>query len=389
MSWRPLLEADDRTRALALVRSIAHEVTERLPEDPSLMGTAGIALFLAYAESAGLAEAGRAEAIFVDSLRVASGKCMPVGLWTGCSGLRWMVEHVAEGDEAAGLVRHLDDAVARALTDAPRDVSFDLYSGLAGILLAYAEVDGECGEAIRDAALHRLVALDWGGLRDVPGCAHGFAGVVAALARCADVDARTAALRRGMLVELVGRLIAHGDRGARACWCRGESSIALALLAAARVLGDGALEGQAIQLALAPLQHGDGAGPVDASLCHGTAGVAHMCNRAYQATGEAELGAHARDWLRRTMALHQPGLGVAGFRSRRHRPEPRWENNATLLVGAAGTGLVLLAGATDLEPSWDRLLGIDVEPAPRVQPPRAAASQIAQPTRPRADMRPA
>lgn len=384
MSWQPILEADDRTRAIALVRAIAHEAPNRLPaNDPSLMGTAGVALFLAYAESAGVAEAGRAEAILVDTLRAAAAKCMPVGLWTGCSGLRWLIDHISHGDTAARLTHHFDDAVARALTEAPEDVSFDIYSGLAGIALAYADTTDELGTSIRDAALHRLVALEWGRLRDVSGCAHGFAGVVAALVRCADTNPRAAALRRGLLVDLVGRILARDDHGARVCWCRGESSIALALLAAARALDDRNLEARALQLALAPFRRPDATWPVDATLCHGAAGLAHMCNRAYQATGNVTLGMHARDWLRRTIAAHQPGIGIAGYRSRRHRPEPRWENNASLLVGASGIGLALLAGATSLAPAWDRLLAIDLAPAPGLR----LANDLTRP-RPTTDARP-
>lgn len=379
MSWQPLLEADDRTRALVLVRAIAHEVPSRLPaHDPSLMGTAGIALFLAYTESAGLSEAGRAENLLVDSVRAASAKSMPVGLWTGCAGLRWVIDHISHGDEATQLMQRFDEAVVRALAEAPEDVSFDLYSGLAGIALAYADAMDELGATIRDAVLHRLVAFDWGRLRDVPGCAHGFAGVLAAVARCADTDKRAAALRRCLLVELAARIIARDDHGARVCWCRGESSIGLAALAAAGVLDDRVLEARALQLARAPFLRADAIWPSDATLCHGAAGLAHMCNRAYQATGDVALGLHARDWLRRTIAAHQPGLGIAGYRSRRHRPEPRWENNPSLLVGAAGIGLVLLAGATTVAPDWDRLLAIDIAPTARVRDAAARPRPAAQ-----------
>jgi hypothetical protein len=43
------------------------------------------------------------------------------------------------------------------------------------------------------------------------------------------------------------------------------------------------------------------AGVVDVSLCHGTAGIAHLFNRAYYHTGIAALRAALDYWLRQTI----------------------------------------------------------------------------------------
>jgi lantibiotic modifying enzyme len=76
----------------------------------------------------------------------------------------------------------------------------------------------------------------------------------------------------------------------------------------------------------------------DASICHGSAGLAHIFNRLHQATGTPSLRVAAEDWLSHLMDAQLADLD-SGF-----------------LTGAAGVGLVLLAAATPLEPRWDRVL---------------------------------
>ncbi|HET9619862.1 MAG TPA: lanthionine synthetase LanC family protein, partial [Kofleriaceae bacterium] len=141
-------------------------------------------------------------------------------------------------------------------------------------------------------------------------------------------------------------------------WCSGAPGVAVALLAAARALDDDELASDAIAAVRGDDAYDDV--PADATLCHGTAGLAHLCNRLYQATGDGGLAERALGWLRRTMAAHTPGAGVAGFRRWRRKPTTQWEADPGVLVGAAGIGLALLAAATPLAPDWDRVLAADV-----------------------------
>jgi hypothetical protein len=76
---------------------------------------------------------------------------------------------------------------------------------------------------------------------------------------------------------------------------------------------------------------------VDASICHGSAGLAHIFNRLYQATGQSVFRSAAEEWLQHLVETWCPDA------------EPG------LLTGAAGVGLVLLAASTPHEPRWDRL----------------------------------
>jgi hypothetical protein len=102
----------------------------------------------------------------------------------------------------------------------------------------------------------------------------------------------------------------------------------------------------------------DAAGVVDAGLCHGAAGDAHLFNRLYQATGDPAFAEAARHWYERALDLRRPDEGFAGFPSwgpDRDR-KMTWIADAGFLTGAAGVGLAMLAATTPIEPQWDRLL---------------------------------
>jgi hypothetical protein len=97
-------------------------------------------------------------------------------------------------------------------------------------------------------------------------------------------------------------------------------------------------------------------GAPDASFCHGAAGLAHVYNVAFQRTGDGALRRHAERWLGEVLRMRRPGAGIAGYRSLGWGGgAPRWDDDATLLSGAVGTALVLLAAIEDREPAWQRL----------------------------------
>jgi hypothetical protein len=96
---------------------------------------------------------------------------------------------------------------------------------------------------------------------------------------------------------------------------------------------------------------------VDANLCHGAAGVAHIFHRLYRATADRRFADAARHWFGRTLAMRVPGRGFAGFRDYdgSEGGRTRWVTDPGLL-GAGGVALTLVAAVTGAEPAWDRLL---------------------------------
>jgi hypothetical protein len=131
---------------------------------------------------------------------------------------------------------------------------------------------------------------------------------------------------------------------ARTAWCYGDPGVALGLWAARQAFGRGITD--PVELALGSMRRDvDTARVVDATVCHGAAGLGHLCNRFFHATGNAAFADEARTWFARALDMVIP-------------------EDPAFLDGSAGVGLALLAAATPSEPAWDRLLLTDLAPAP-------------------------
>jgi lantibiotic modifying enzyme len=217
------------------------------------------------------------------------------------------------------------------------------------------------------------------------GLAHGAPGVIALLAAArsagfADTKVASAvenASRWVLAQELPSNEAARfpswvvpgtAPKSSRCAWCYGDPGVAVAVLRAARAVGDAGLAAKAVAVAVdaanRPLPT---TGVVDAGICHGAAGLAHIYNRMFQASGDDRLREAACSWYERTLDLRRPGSGVAGFGS--YKPHPSrsdpWVTDPGLLTGAAGIGLALLAAVSTVEPDWDRALmtAVPVMPA--------------------------
>src|SRR5207248_4085436 len=101
----------------------------------------------------------------------------------------------------------------------------------------------------------------------------------------------------------------------------------------------------------------DEAGVFDGGLCHGAAGLGHLFNRLFQATGEPRLREAAQFWFQRTLELRRPQGSIAGFAAWGPGPDGslNWTDDPGFLTGAAGIALALLAATTPIEPAWDRV----------------------------------
>jgi hypothetical protein len=210
------------------------------------------------------------------------------------------------------------------------------------------------------------------------GLAHGVPGVIAFLGQaCAAGVSQQRA--RSVLDGAVSWLMSqdsadgfgywigpdHKRETARLAWCYGDPGVAAALLVAARSVGEPAWETAALEIARrATGRPFEQAGIKDAGLCHGAAGLGHLFNRMFQATGEACLADAARFWFERTIRMQRQGRGVGGYEAWGPgvNDETTWVADPGLLTGAAGTALALLAATTDVEPAWDKALLVAIPP---------------------------
>jgi hypothetical protein len=199
------------------------------------------------------------------------------------------------------------------------------------------------------------------------------------------------ATARPLLEEAVRWLLAHSVRTeagptfplwvapgfepypARCAWCYGDPGIAAALLLAARGVGNARWEQTAVDLACRAAERpASETGVVNAGFCHGAAGLAHLYNRIYQASGEPKLGDAALHWLERTLQFYRlardDGASWILGSWDPDQQEPSTWAGAELAGGAAGVALVLLAAATSVEPSWDRMFLVSAPKPPTTAP---------------------
>jgi hypothetical protein len=141
-------------------------------------------------------------------------------------------------------------------------------------------------------------------------------------------------------------------------WCYGNAGVARALWLSSSALADPGLAGTALEALKVALARQRTERPLQApTLCHGTAGLAQVSLRVAADSGDPEIATAARDLCLELVDVFEPDAPL-GYRDVTvGKREPRLAvDDPTLLAGAAGTALVLLAGADDHDPEWDRAL---------------------------------
>jgi lantibiotic modifying enzyme len=422
--WQPLLEGVWRERALEAVRAIAQALHAGCPAaahqdaavDPSLAGgAAGLALFFAYlAQSRAAAEDEAAARHWLEqAIATVSEVEVPASLYSGLTGVAWVAAHLGQRFPALdtkAIQAEIDEVLLEHLSQSPWPGSYDLIDGLVGFGVYALERGQQAATAV--ACLERVIdhlaemaerrpdGIAWASssewlppeVRDTwparcynLGLAHGIPGVIALLGRaCAAGVASDKArpLLDGATRWLMVRRAMVGTDGfpyrieaglpaepARLAWCYGDPGVAAALLLAGRSVGESFWERAALAVARRAAERPpEEAEVVDAGLCHGAAGLGHLFNRLFQATGEPRLREAAQFWFQRTLEMRQPDRGIAGFAAWRGGREhsPGWIEDPGLLTGAAGIALALLAAVTPIEPAWDRVLLVSIPPSPTV-----------------------
>lgn len=419
--WQSIVDAETRQRCWSAIEEIEQALKNgAAPGNPLLAGgTAGLAVFFAYLDAAregqGIESDAGDQALdllgqSIDAL--AEAQLLP-SLYSGFCGVGWTVEHLTrefyEGDE--DLTSEIDSALRERLEGPIDSFESELINGLAGYGMYLierlphpnaTELIGRVLDRLEETVEESPAGCTWHTHpRWIPvwqreglpegchnlGVAHGMPGVIGFLAeaqRAGLSDPRIPRLAEGAVRWLLGQrlpaggssvfpsLIAPGQEPepTRSAWCYGDPGIAAVLLSAARSFDrqDWAEEALAVARLAArrPLEE---VRAMDAGLCHGAAGLAHIFLRIYQATGDPEIRDAALTWLGRTLDMRKPGTGCGGYLVWASEGEPgtnRWAGEPGLLVGTTGIGLALLGAVSDVEPSWDRVLLTSVPPQPRL-----------------------
>lgn len=405
--WRPILRGAIAKEAFEAVAAVAADIGKVPPlaRDGSLAsGAAGLAVCHAYLSRARSAHDDERAALarLQEAGEAVASVTMGPSLFGGFSGVAWAMAHLHEkfiSSDAGESTEAVDEALMGYVSRPGWRGDYDLITGLVGLgVYALERMPGPAARACLEGVIDRLAetaelrpdGITWHTppellpshqRKDCPsgydnlGLAHGVPGVIALLgmAHAAGIrrrvsrrllDGAVSWLLRQKLTDSPGARfpawLAAGWKGerCRSAWCYGDPGVAVALFSAARCVGNLDWEREALELARgAARRPPDQAGVVDAGLCHGAAGLAHVFNRMFQATGDPTLRRASRYWFQRTLAMRRPGRGVGGFMAREVDAKGRetWIDEPALF-GAAGIALALLSAATSQEPEWDRMM---------------------------------
>jgi hypothetical protein len=403
--WRPILHGDQACLALRIAEEVADQLVPTPPNAFWILLDAYLARELNTRRHAERA-LNRLQALLADE-RVFGSQA----LYYGVAGLGFVLEHVSvllrdwvetDGDPCA----EFDSALLRAERRCVPQASYDLISGSAGVATYAVERLSRAGSKPTLAAdLLRLIVerLDAHAERTpsgvrwlshpklIPahqreyapsgyynlGLAHGVPALAVVLAHAIvqgihvdrawqllDGAVAWIGIQQGQAAEgagfpawiAVGQAVRPGS--SREAWCYGGLGVAVALLNAAELVSNHAWSEMACAFAGLEATRRDAAsGVVDACLCHGAAGNAHLYNRLYQATGETVFIDAARRWFDRVFAEYRATEVYGGFRFwGGEGGEPGWRTDHGFLSGCAGVALALLAAAGTVAPEWDRLL---------------------------------
>lgn len=420
--WRPILSGelaervqrsiDEVVAAFPAAPAVSPYPGEKAGESPGLAGgNAGHALFYTYlAEATGREEhAEAAERHLDEAVEALATEPMGASLYGGFSGVAWVAEHLQgrlyESEEGEDANEEIDSALADLLSH-PWTETYDLIGGLVGFgVYALERIDRPSARLVLERVVDRFDDMaekrenghvTWftppeqlpdhqretspNGYYNL-GVAHGVPGAIPVLAAAAAIGIEKARpLVEGAVSWLLASQLPEGTgsrfgytvspgvenvSSSRLAWCYGDLGLAAALLAAAQVLGRKDWEEEAVSIARDCTGHPDEtAGARDAGLCHGGVGIAHIYNRMYQTTGDEKLRAAAEHWYAKSLELREPDQGIAGYRSffGGFQNGPEWLASKGFLEGAAGIALGLLAGVSDVDPQWDRVLCLSIPP---------------------------
>lgn len=427
-TWTPLLDSEAAKPAVACLNEIssvlraALETGYKRQVDPSkdidvyylAEGTSGIAVFFAYLQAAGFMP--EAKTYASEYLNVAieglGAIAMLPSLYSGFTGIAWAVQHVAAVlGESCDDLSEIDAAVEKYLSNTPWRDDYDLITGLVGLGVYCLERSGSvaASRSLESIVRHLDQMAERSGdevrwFTPPPmliqkqremfptgyynlGVAHGIPGVIALLGRIYAAGIardQTLDLLEGSVRWLLRQRLPNtynscftafavpgqAAEDCRLAWCYGDAGVAAALLLAARCTGNQSWEQAALDIAYHSARRDpEKCGVNDVCFCHGSAGLAHIFNRFYQATRDEVFADASRCWIQRSLDYRRPGSGAAGYtvwtadRAANLINAPR----LGMLEGIAGVGLMLLAALTPVEPAWDRVFLIDAPAASRTE----------------------
>ena len=408
MNWSPIVDEKNAApyrEKLSEISDVLLEKTETLAGNIGVMGgKAGVALFFFYYAQLTQEEkyVDFAHQLINEIFDEINKEFSIHTLAGGLAGVGWMMEHLVQNDfveaDTDEILEPLDPFLHKAMIYDIEKGNYDFLHGAVGsgtyFISRLAKKDSETylKELVDhlDKIGHKFDdlggAIAWRSQLDREketegynlSLSHGLASIIVFLAKLLEKDIYTEKVSY-LLDSSVRYMLAHrldtekfqsnfpswiGTdyplSHSRLAWCYGDLGIGLALWQAAQSAKNKEWQEVAVKTLLHSTNRKDlkENAVIDAGLCHGAAGMAHIYNRAYHYMGNDTFKETALYWLENTLKLATYEDGYAGYKAWHTEKYGGWVAEAGLLEGIAGIGLMLVSMLSDIEPNWDRCLFI-------------------------------
>jgi lantibiotic modifying enzyme len=362
-------------------------------------GKAGIALFWAYYSEFSNRYSrdetlGRLISEIFEGLRKV--KILP-SFASGLSGIGWTIEHLTQNEyiniDTDSLIGNFDDLLYSYMIKFIKSGNYDYLHGGLGIglyfLKRYSNPKNKryIAELIDELLCHAFFSSDrifWESTmwinREKKVCnlslAHGLASIICVLCQFYTENIQTQKIFKlvegavNFLLQFKHNpklskyrfpeyvLLAEPQKAeyGRLSWCKGDLGISIALLQAGCTFGQDLWKKEAIETLIntTNITENKDTGIIDAGLCHGASGIAHIYNRAFHYTGLQLFSDTSNFWIEKCLKMAIYDDGLAGYKVMRSYQNEGMENNFGLMEGNSGIGLAMLAYVSDIEPAWDQ-----------------------------------
>jgi lantibiotic biosynthesis protein len=209
------------------------------------------------------------------------------------------------------------------------------------------------------------------------GLAHGLPSITSVFAKLKNIDPtitdtviqlcnyifKNKSQKKYSYQNLFPSVVAHGINEVdchhtRLAWCYGDLGIACSFWNVGTALNIEQYKQEAVEILLhnTHRKNLETNNVIDAGICHGAAGIAHIFNRFYKETKLKGFDEARLFWLNETLKMATFNDGLAGYK--KYYKDTGWVNDYGLLEGIAGIGLVLLGFLTDdiNDLNWDQCL---------------------------------
>ncbi len=399
MKWRPVSEKSEEIKNL--LNEIAEILNKYKRTDDSIGligGSFGIALFLLYYSL--MTKTDKYQNNVNDILSeifdtINQGQCKET-FCDGVAGIGWGMQHLVKQDLLEFDTQEFQQSSSKYLHECMiacfnNKNNFDYLHGALGIGIYFLDSDTNQGEKYTEeliALIDKISIKDGESIKwesEVNGIgsvynlslSHGMASILAFLVKAYKKNIaknKCFELINGTVNYLLSNKLENKDSysifpcyisiegkvhgNSRLAWCYGDLGTGIALWLAADATNNEALKQEVINIFLHASERTNLTenGVIDAGICHGAVGIAHIFNRMYNHTGIEKFKETSLFWLDHVLKMRTFPNGLAGYKAWYSESYGGWQNKASLLDGIAGIGLVLISAVSDIEPKWDECL---------------------------------